>query len=150
MRQSQVALGQTHKRVLYAVSALTWFSGVVWLFLRYFGQTHGEFGSQPSPVQTPCLELHGAAAMAFLLVLGSLLPAHVPVGWRNKRQRPSGGLLLSACGVLILSGWGLYYIGQDRWREWTSATHSILGICFPGLVILHVWMGRRKLSARVQ
>lgn len=148
MRQSQAALGLTHKRALYVVSALTWLSGTLWLYLRYFGQTRGEFGPQPSPAQAPCLMVHGAAAMAFLLALGSLLPSHVPLGWRHKRQRPRGGVLLAACVALIATGWGLYYIGEDRWRDGTSVAHSVLGAGLPFLIVLHVRSGLRKPAAQ--
>lgn len=150
MRRSQAALAIAHRRALYIVSALTWLSGVLWLYLRHFGQTPGEFGPQPSPAQAPCLKIHGAAAMAFLIVLGSLLPSHVPVGWRHKRQRPSGGLLLAGCAVLVATGWGLYYVGQDQWREGTSVVHSVVGFGLPILIALHVWLGQRKTSLRAQ
>lgn len=140
--KSGVLLAPWHKRTLYGVATILWLSGALWLYFHYFGQTQGNYGPQNSALLSPTLKIHGAAAMAFLIALGSLLTTHVPLGWRQKIQRPSGASLLTASAVLILSGWGLYYIGQDQWREWTSAVHSMIGLLFPLMIVAHVSLRR--------
>jgi hypothetical protein len=89
------------------------------------------------------LEVHGAAAMGFLLVLGALLTDHLPRGWRQERERPSGLSLVTLCAILIISGWGLYYFGQEELRAATSWVHSVLGLLLPCAVGVHVWRARR-------
>jgi len=90
------------------------------------------------------MKIHGAAAMAFLMVFGTLLFHHVPAGWEQQRQRPSGSFLLSISSILILTGWGLYYVGAEGLRHDISLVHSILGVVLPLLIFLHIRLGRRS------
>lgn len=126
------------KRILYIASAILWLSGTIWLYLRYFTQTHDEFGPLSHPAQTMLLEIHGAAAMAFLIIFGAVL-FHVKPGWLQKRQRPSGLLLIVSCAILIITGWGLYYLGNEHDRDLTSSIHSVLGFLMPVIIFFHVW-----------
>jgi len=68
-----------------------------------------------------------------------LLVQHVPAGWQQNRQRPSGGSVLALCGVLMVTGWGLYYFGGEALRHGTSLIHSGLGLAFPLILFLHIW-----------
>ena len=137
-RLKRYVLRPHHKEILYGISALLWLSGAVWLYFRYYPPMQGEFGVQSHPAQTLCLKLHGAAAMGFLVILGMAL-YHIPPGWRKKRQRPSGVSLLVVSCLLILTGWGLYYTGNDQLRSFTSLSHSILGVLLPVIIFFHVW-----------
>jgi MFS family permease len=128
---------RTQKRALYAVSALLWLSGAWWLYLSLLGR------QAEDPTAPLLLEVHGAAAMGFLLVLGALLTDHLPRGWRQERERASGLSLVTLCAILIISGWGLYYFGQEQLRAATSWVHSVLGLLLPCAVGVHVWRGRR-------
>jgi hypothetical protein len=87
------------KRALYAVSALLWISGACLLLRERRGRLQRAESRPGSPA-----ELHGAAAMAFLLVFGALLPQHLPNGWHQKCQRPSGLTLVLVCAILMLTG----------------------------------------------
>ena len=136
-------LAPLQKRALYAVTALLWLSGAVWLGFSLWQKTFA-LESETFSAQPLLLEIHGAAAMAFLIVFGTLLPGHLPLGWRRKQERPSGVSLLVACGALIISGWGLYYFGLERLRSATSLVHSAFGICLPLAIGLHVWLVKRK------
>jgi len=131
------------KLALYVVSALLWISGAAWLYFSYFASDGASLGT---PGRAPALlpELHGAAAMAFLLVFGTLLPQHLPNGWHHKRQRPSGLSLVVTCAILVLTGWGLYYLSDESLRTATRVTHSILGILLPLAMAAHVWRARRR------
>ncbi len=142
-RLKKQVLGPWHKRSLYLVCGLLWLSGVFWLYFRYCVHTSNEFGLQTHPAQAVILKIHGALAMGFLIVFGSVL-YHIKPGWRQKSQRPSGTSLLIVCGILILTGWGLYYVGGDELRNWSSLSHSILGFLLPLIIFLHVWSVRNR------
>jgi hypothetical protein len=133
-------LSRLHRRALYGVCALLWVSGACWLYFTYLAGVDVDAPALPPPA---LLELHGAAAMAFLLVFGSLLPAHLPNGWRKKRQRPSGSAVVGSSAILVVSGWGLYYFSQEGLRSATSVVHSALGILLPFVMAVHVWRARR-------
>lgn len=125
-----VILGPWQKWALYTVMLMLWITGALWLWL-------------PS-TQSLAMRIHGAAAMGFLMVFGALLLRHIPLGWKQQRQRPSGASLIVLSGVLILTGWGLYYLVDRNLREWTGKIHWILGLAFPVLIVLHVFLGRRN------
>src|SRR5262245_15110306 len=111
------------KRALYVVAALLWISGTCWLYFSYFASDGASF-SAPGPAPALLPELHGAAAMAFLIAFGTLLPQHLPNGWQQRRQRPSGLALVAVCAILVLSGWGLYYLSDESLRTGTRLIHS--------------------------
>jgi hypothetical protein len=135
VKRSKVLLAPLHKQLLYVVIALLWLSGAVWIYLY-----------ETSPSRPLWMKIHGAAAMVFLILFGTLLMQHVPEGWRQDRQRSSGVSLLGLCGLLIVTGWGLYYWGDDTLRQWTTVIHTGVGLALPVLIWLHVWLGRRSSS----
>jgi hypothetical protein len=146
LERRTAALGPLHRRTLYVVSALLWLTGTFWLYFFYLGKRRGSLGPFGNESATMCLKIHGAAAMAFLIVLGTLLLDHVGLGWPHKRQRPTGVSLLSLCGVLIVTGWGLYYIGEEWLHDVTSVIHSILGFALPLFIFFHARLAKRRLN----
>ncbi len=120
------------KRVLYSATAVLWLTGVLWLLVPV--------STWP---QTAAMKIHGAFAMVFLMVFGTMLFEHVPAGWLQREHRLSGVSVLSACAVLMLTGWCLYYVGTDMARFLTHWIHTVLGVGLPLLIYLHVQVKRR-------
>jgi hypothetical protein len=89
------------------------------------------------------LRIHGAAMQIVLLGLGSLLVVHVWRGWTYRSQRALGISLLSVAGLLIVSGFMLYYVGDEDWRGVTSTAHWIVGILALPMFLLHYFQGKR-------
>ena len=97
--------------------------------------------SPDNPVPSLMMKIHGAAAMAALILLGALLN-HIRRGWTAKKNRLSGVTLLAVILFLILTGYGLYYAGDEQLRAFISRSHTWIGF---GLVLLipgHVLLGR--------
>jgi hypothetical protein len=90
------------------------------------------------------LMIHGGAAMVVLMLLGALFPLHMQRGWRARRNRPMGAIMLTCTGALIATSFGLYYAGSDMLRPWMSGIHIGLGLCLPGLFLVHIVIGRRS------
>ena len=42
------------------------------------------------------------------------MPVHIKSGWKSKRNRISGSLMVAAMGLLIISGLFLYYVVDTR------------------------------------
>jgi uncharacterized membrane protein YfcA len=137
VQSKKEVLGPFQKKIFYMISVFLWLTGMIWLYFRY-GMDPGEFGPQSHPSQSVVLMIHGALAIGFCIVLGASL-YHMWPGWKKKIQRFSGVALLMVCMILILTGWGLYYIGDEHLREFTSIAHSLLGVILPVLVFYHVW-----------
>src|SRR5215472_11574125 len=108
-------LSRWQERWLYLVGGLLALSGVGWLICHYWLRA---LGPAPHPLEVWWLRLHGAAMVGFLILFGALLPGHVKQGWRQGLNRRSGLPLLIATALLILSGYGLYYIVSDQLRGW--------------------------------
>lgn len=124
-----------------------WLSGGAWLLLHYFGQTPGEYGPEMNPLEPWMMKLHGLVLIPALLGIGGMFVAHIPKGWAHQPQRVAGITLCAVLAVLIVSGYMLYYVGDDVLREWTSLAHWIIGIALPAAFLWHYLNGlavRRK------
>jgi hypothetical protein len=86
--------------------------------------------------------LHGALAMAFLVLLGALT-SHVSAGLKAKRNLVWGLALLGVLGLVIATAWGLYYLPEDA-KPWIVQVHLWGGILLPLLVLLHAAKGRGR------
>src|SRR5262249_8288678 len=116
--------------------------GLGWLIAHYFLAARSEFGEVHHISEPWWLRAHGAAAMGFLVVLGSLVPQHIVRAWRIGRNRWSGSILLVLVIVMVSSAYGLYYVVADQVRLWLSALHWISGIIGVAAMITHLRMGR--------
>jgi hypothetical protein len=112
------------RRLLYSSFAVLLLTGIYWAMLHY-GGLHA-YVSEPF-----LMKLHGAAAMVLLVAIGSVLPAHVPTGWITKRSRTSGTTVLAGCAVLAITGYLLYYAGNETVRDAASYVHLALGVVLP-------------------
>jgi cation transport ATPase len=145
-RENHIRLSPRHLLILHLVACILVVSGgaaALQDILDSLGQDH----LLPMSFKSWALAVHGGAAMIFLVLLGTLLPTHVVRAWRSGRNRLSGVALLVAIGLLVVSGYGLYYFGGDRLRSVTQWTHLGLGILEPILFIMHLILGRRTRPA---
>jgi hypothetical protein len=141
-------LERWHRRSVYLVSALLMLSGVAWLIARYFLRPAGEFGETIHPLEPWAMKLHGAAVMAMLFFLGSLMNGHIRRALHGSRNRVSGWAMMVTLSVLTFTGFGLYYLAGESDRPLWSAVHWIVGLALGLLLALHVVLGRRSRLAR--
>jgi hypothetical protein len=143
-------LDLTHRRSLYAVAAVLFLSGLCWAVLHYFADALGVGERQVLAVNAALMKIHGAAAMLGLLLLGTLLPRHVPLGWRGRLNKRSGFWMLLLSATMIATGYLLYYAGGEATRTLASYVHLGVGLLLPVLLGAHirrVWRERREKSA---
>jgi hypothetical protein len=137
-------LSRPRRLLVYATVGGLWLSGALWLVAHYFLMQKGAFGPVPSPQETWWLDTHGAFAFLTLGLLGLLSGVHIPFGWRAAHHRLSGLLLAGALGVLVLTGWLLYYAGGSTTQAVVAKIHWILGLATLGLFLLHrLWRSTR-------
>jgi hypothetical protein len=134
-------LQRWHRLALFGVGSLLLLTGVVWLAVHYtIGAGAGEL---PHPAETWALRLHGLSAFAGLFVFGLLAAAHIPQGWRLTRrhrwvgQRTSGLWLSVLAGLLVLSGYALYYFASETMRPALGWAHSLVGGLMAVLIATH-------------
>jgi hypothetical protein len=135
--REKIRLPDPHRWSLYGASGLVWLSGALWLGIE---KACGTGNSQWSP---RLLEIHGAAAMIFLVLAGSIWP-HMRRGLALRRNRVSGIGMAAFLGFLTLTGWMLYYVGDETWRNAASIAHWGAGLALPILLASHILLGRRS------
>ena len=130
---------------LYAAFAALFGSGIVWIAAdRLKDSGDAEFWQAAG---ADMLMIHGGIAMVALLLLGALLPSHVTRAWRGRINRASGAAMVAINAVLIITAFGLYYLGSEMVRPWISDVHIAVGLVIPPLIVFHIWFGRRRRRA---
>lgn len=143
-RPDPIRLKRFQRWFLYAVLALLFITGAAWAFWNYLAPAPGDFEMS---TKAWAMKIHGAAAMAILVLIGMLLTGHVRFAWRVRRNRGNGSLFLGAFGILTVTGYGLYYAGDENLRAWSSWIHLAIGLALPCLLVLHIWLGKRTRPA---
>lgn len=139
-------LPRWQERAVYLSFGLTLVTGIAWLVFEHWVRIEGEFGPEHHPAEHRLLIAHAIGAYVFLVVLGAMIPVHIPLGWHQRRNRVSGIILATLCALLSLTALGLYYVGEDALRSWTSLIHWTVGLAaFPALLI-HVIRGRARVT----
>jgi cytochrome c biogenesis protein CcdA len=136
-------LKSSFRRSIYAAFAVLFLTGAVWLVADWQKDiSPDEIWQQ---IAATMLMVHGGAAMITLLLLGALIPLHLLRSWRAAKNRVSGSVMVAFNAVLIVTAFGLYYLGSESVRPWMSWIHiaagSLLALSFP----IHIVLGRRKL-----
>lgn len=143
-RADSIRLGPWHQGAVYGATAALAITGIVWLALHYFFAIPGVYGPQIHPLEPWMLRLHGAAAMAGLVIYGSLLPVHIRRAWSIRRNIALGVALVAFMLALTLTGYLLYYAGGEETRPVISILHWVLGLVVPAVLAWHIVHGRGK------
>jgi len=137
-RRDRVKLSPRHQGWIYATFAVLFATGLLWLVAKRWLAVNGEFGEMTSPLAPLAMQVHGAAAMVFLVLLGTLLQGHVRQAWNARRSRVTGGGMLAGVALLVASGYGLYYLGGEETRAAVSVLHWAVGLGLPAWLVWHV------------
>ncbi|MGH7953346.1 MAG: hypothetical protein ACREFE_15740 [Limisphaerales bacterium] len=145
MKQRAFQPGRWCRRLLYTVSLTLLLSGIGFAWIQHLDQ-EGRAGDTLLQIKTKLIAVHGFSAMFFVLLLGTLLVSHIQRAWLGRKNRPNGVLFLSAVGLLTLSGYALYYLGNESLRDADAQFHLWLGVVTPALLGWHIWCGRRAVN----
>jgi hypothetical protein len=139
---SALRLDRRFRWCLYAAVAILFATGAVWLIAdRLKEGPNGEFWQAAT---ANLLMVHGGAAMIVLLLLGGLFSNHIARAWRGRLNRVSGSVMVLCNTVLIVTAFGLYYLGSDTVRPLISDVHTVTGLALPFLLALHIWLGKQR------
>jgi predicted Na+-dependent transporter len=146
--QANLRLERWHRRLIYLVLTFLFGSGLAWLVARYFLRPVGTFGETIHPLEPWAMKLHGAAAMAALFFVGSLMNAHIRRAIKNRRNLLTGWSLIAVLMLLVGSGFGLYYLAGESDRALWSTLHWVPGLALLLVFLLHLVCGRRSRQPR--
>lgn len=126
---------------VYAVAALLWASGALWLLLHYAFQQPSAFGPLPNTWEAPLMRVHGLIAVCAVFLIGWMTAAHVTTRWSSPRNRRSGLALGGATLLLVFSGYALYYLTGAA-HDVSGFLHQGIGLLSPVPAIAHWWRNR--------
>jgi heme A synthase len=135
-------LNSRFRYAVYAAIAVLFLSGVGWFAADW--QKEDANGETWQQIAVYLLMLHGGGAMVTLLLLGALIPVHLLRSWRRGKNLVMGSVMVALNAVLIATAFGLYYLGSEAVRPWMSWVHLVIGALLPGLLALHIVLGRRQ------
>jgi hypothetical protein len=136
MRRSKLRLSPITELAVYLTFGCLLITGAVWMVGQSaFDQESG------SHLSGWLMKIHGAAAMVALVLFGVLLN-HVRKGWKARKNRGSGLPLFLVIMFLVITGYGLYYAGDEQLRGMISQWHSWIGAGLVLILPLHVAIGR--------
>jgi hypothetical protein len=127
---------------LYAAFCELFATGAGWLLADQLKDSSGDDTWQE--IAASLLMLHGAGAMAILMLLGALVPLHVQGAWRSGRNRATGTAMVTFNAVLVATAFALYYLGAETLRLSAADLHIGAGLILPMLLVVHVVVGRRS------
>lgn len=127
---------------LYAAFAVLVLTGAGWLLADW--QKNIAADEIWQEIAANLLMVHGGTAMLTLLLLGALIPTHLLRAWRSRKNRISGLIMATFNTVLVVTAFGLYYLGSEAVRPWMSWIHLCAGFALAVMLPLHVWLGRRN------
>jgi cytochrome c biogenesis protein CcdA len=136
-------LKSSFRLVIYAALAILLLTGAGWLVADWQKDISSDEIWQQAVAYL--LMVHGAAAMVTLLLLGALIPVHVLCAWPSTKNRVSGSVMITFNTVLIVTAFGLYYLGSETVRPWMSWIHIGAGFSLSLLFPVHIFLGRREL-----
>ena len=142
MKRRGLQLSRRHRWSIYIIGLALLITGLAWAWLHRLDEA-GNAGGPWREFKPGLMKIHGFAALGFVLLLGTLLPVHVRHSWHARRNRANGAFFLSSVSILILTGYALYYLGDEKLRALCSDVHFWLGAAIPLLLIWHIWSGRR-------
>jgi hypothetical protein len=132
-----IYLSSRVKKWVNGIGFGVWMSGAGWLMVHYLLKHQDSFGIPGNSAETWWLKVHGAFSFLAIWGGGFLWGFHIIKAWPRHQHRWSGGILITALLLLILSGYLLYYVADERSRESISLFHWIVGLGFPVAYLTH-------------
>jgi hypothetical protein len=134
-------LKPSFRYAIYAAFAVLFLTGAGWFIADWQKDISSDEIWQQ--VAANMLMVHGGAAMLALLMIGALIPLHLLRSWRAKKNRVTGSVMATFNAVLIVTAFGLYYLGSEAVRPWMSWIHIGAGLLLALMFPLHIVLGRR-------
>ncbi len=140
MKRRGLQITRRSRRLLYSVSLTLFISGISWAWIHHLDEL-GQATESLRELNGWFIAIHGFSAMTFVLLLGTLLVGHVRRAWHARKNRKNGAFFLTAVSLLTLSGYVLYYTGNEAVRNAVSNFHLWLGVAAPVLLFWHIRSG---------
>jgi hypothetical protein len=139
----RLLLTRSERWIIYATMGFLWLSGCLWLYLEQRSAQQDLFSNERNAWAPPVLTAHGVVAVVSMYLLGWITRHHILRWWSRHRRRQSGGSLAAILAILVVSGFALFFLTDDRWQRYTSLVHDVFGVAAPILAIQHWFFLKR-------
>lgn len=129
-----IKLPSLQKNLTYITVIGVAISGLWWSYL------HDLVMSTNFDLMHNLLVIHGVFAAFTLMVLGALIPQHMRLAWKTKRNLKTGLSITIVLIIISVSGLGLYYAGED-YRDTIKWLHLFAGIASVLFLPIHIVAG---------
>ncbi len=136
-------MAQGQRLSVYLIFGSLWLTGCLWLCLDQFFARPGQFGIMPHPWEPAILLLHGVIAILSMSLLGWITAKHVMRWWPAGLRRLSGATLSAFVVLLAVSGFGLFFLSEDRSQHVAAVSHDVLGLGLTVFAIQHWFFAKR-------
>jgi len=130
----------SHAGRLYAAFVVLFLTSTAWLLADWQKSTSSDEMWQQTAAYL--LMVHGGAAMAALLLLGTDPAARAALVAKGQNL-VSGSTMVTLNALLVVTAVGLYYLGSETVRPWMSWIH--IGAGLAPQFALHIILGRLRL-----
>jgi hypothetical protein len=138
-----VRMPRSRRLTVYLIVGAVWLTGCVWLYLDQFQARRDQFGFSPHPLESPILLVHGIIAILSMYLFGWISARHILRWWSGGLRRISGAALTVFLTVLVLSGFALFFLIDDRLQHLAAVVHEVLGLAVTVFAIQHWFFGKR-------
>lgn len=120
-------------------------TGFAYLWMKYGLTQDDPFAVVNHPWQTTMLDLHVIASPAFILVFGIILNSHImkKLGAPRLPNRRSGLVSLGTFAAMVLSGYLLQVLTNERWLQALVVLHVASGAVFSLVYAAHLVVAAR-------
>ncbi len=135
---------------LHLAALLAGGTGLLYGWLRYFGQRVGEFGPEAHPLQALLQHLHVLAGPLAVFALGMVVRGHFLPMVRGGRipGRRSGWAVAAVLAPMVLGGYGVQVATEPALRTVLAWVHGLASLAFLagyGIHVVRAWtLGRRE------
>jgi len=139
-------MSRFERRAVLWTSLATFFTGVGYLYFKYFVTTDDPFAVVNHPLEPWFLNAHVLASPLLVLAIGSVAIRHVWAHYRSDVRTARRTGLVTACsmGPMILSGYLIQVVTGVGWLRALALVHIALGLLFGiGLMAHHEVLRRR-------
>src|SRR5277367_6441974 len=127
-RAHSVRMPRRRRVAVYLIVGVVWATGCLWLYLDQFQARRDQFGITPHPLESPILLVHGIVAILSMYLFGWIGARHILRWWAGGLRRVSGSALAAVLAVLIISGFALFFLIDDRLQHLAAVIHEVLGL----------------------
>jgi uncharacterized membrane protein YgdD (TMEM256/DUF423 family) len=133
------------RRLFAAAAVLTLATGLAYGWMKYLLRGSDPYAVVHHPLQPLMLKLHILVAPVLVFALGVLAVRHIGPQLANGivAARRSGVLTTAVAAPMVLTGYLIQVLSDERWLRWVGWGHILLGVVFGGAFLAHRLAARR-------